>query len=317
MDKLLSIRAFVAVVDTGGFTAAAKILPISRPGVSKHLSELETSLGGRLLHRTTRRISLTQAGKAYYEKCKQILEAVEEAEALVTGISGSPKGVLRINAPMSFGNKWIGPALSSFQKKYPDIEIDITLSDRQIDIVEEGYDATIRITRPSDSSLVARKVSPCRFLLAAAPQYLSFFGTPETIEDLKHHNCLLYRYRPNHNLWSFHRDQQEITVKVSGSLITNNGELLYSAGISGIGVVMLPTCILFKAVQHGELIPLLTDYSIQQASIYVVYPTNRLLSEKVRIFSEFMIKYFAGTPQWDQSIIQHLSRQPEQYDLKN
>jgi DNA-binding transcriptional LysR family regulator len=204
-------------VDTGGFTSAAEILPISRSGVSKHLSELETSLGGRLLHRTTRRISLTQAGKAYYEKCKQILEAVDEAEALVTGISGTPKGLLRINAPMSFGNKWMGPVLASFRKKHPDVEIDITLTDRQIDIVEEGYDATIRITRPSDSSLVARKISPCRFFLGAAPQYLKISGTPKTIEDLKHHNCLLYHYRPNRDLWAFQHHQKEVTVKVSGS----------------------------------------------------------------------------------------------------
>ena len=303
MDKLLSIKAFVTVVDTGGFTSAAEILPISRSGVSKHLSELETSLGGRLLHRTTRRISLTQAGKAYYEKCKQILEAVDEAEALVTGISGTPKGLLRINAPMSFGNKWMGPVLASFRKKHPDVEIDITLTDRQIDIVEEGYDATIRITRPRDSSLVARKISPCQFIIAAAQQYLKLSGTPKTIEDLKHHNCLLYHYRPNRDLWAFQHHQKEVTVKVSGSLVTNNGDLICSAGIHGMGIAMLPTFILYKAIECGKLTPILKDYSIRQSSIYVVYPTNRLLSEKVRIFSEFMARHFAGTPQWDKNII--------------
>ena len=307
MDKLLSIRAFVAVVDTGGFTSAAEILPISRAGVSKHLSDLETGLGARLLHRTTRRISLTAAGKAYYEKSKQILEAVDEAEALVTGISGTPKGLLRINAPMSFGKKWIGPALASFCKTYPGVEIDITLSDRQIDIIEEGYDATIRITRPSDSSLVARKLSPCRFLLAAAPAYLNASGIPESIKDLQHHNCLRYHYRPNRDLWTFQHDKKEITVKVSGSMTTNNGDLICSAGVHGMGIVMLPTFILCEAVESGKLIPILKDSSILPSSIYVVYPTNRLLSEKVRIFSEFMVRYFDGTPQWDQTIMQHLN----------
>ncbi len=299
MDKLLSIKVFSTVVESGGFTAASKILPISRAGVSKHIADLETSLGGQLLYRTTRRISVTQAGKAYYEKCKQILEAVDEADCLVSGLTSNLTGKLRVNAPMSFGNRWLGPMLAKFHGEFPDIEIDITLSDRQVDIVEEGFDATIRITRPTDSSLVARLVAPCRFLVAASPGYLEENGVPVTPEDLANHKCLKYSYRPAPNRWKFSHPDGDREVKVSGPIMTNTGDLLCSAGVNGMGIVILPTFIVSDALRSGLLVPVLKDYTLRESGIYIVYPTRRLLSDKVRKFADFTANYFSLDPEWD------------------
>ena len=299
MNKLLSMKVFTTVVETGGFTSASNSLPISRAGVSKHIADLETSLGGRLLYRTTRRISVTQAGRAYYEKCKQILEAVDDADCLVSGLTSKPTGLLRMNAPMSFGNRWLGPLLAKFHEKFPDIKSDVTLTDRQVDIVEEGFDITIRINRPKDSSLVARRVAPCRFIVAAAPEYLNRFGIPTSPGDLANHQCLLYSYRPNFDKWKFSHPSGDIETRVTGPLVTNTGDLLCSAGISGMGIVLLPTFIISDPIRSGQLVPLLTDYSLGEAGIHVVYPSHRLLSDKVRKFSDFTVDYFNGRPQWD------------------
>ena len=203
MDKLLSIKAFTTVVEQGGMTAAADFLPLSRASISKHLAQLEAELGGQLLYRTTRRISLTEAGRLYYDKCKEILAAVDEADCIVSGLSTQPRGTLRINAPMSFAGRWMGALVAKYNEAFPDILLDMTLSDRQVDMIEEGFDLTVRISRPRDSSLVARKIADCNFLLAGSPGYLSRHGAPTCPQDLVNHRCLLYSYRSSPNQWEF------------------------------------------------------------------------------------------------------------------
>ena len=304
MDKLLSIRVFTAVVEQGGLTAAAQTLPISRASISKHIAQLESELGSRLLYRTTRRISLTEAGRLYYDKCKEILEAVDEADCIVSGLSTQLRGTLRINAPMSFAGRWMGELMARFNKEHPDIHLDITLSDRQVDMIEEGFDLTIRISRPRDSSLVARKLSDCRFLLVGSPEYLSRLGTPSHPNELINHRCLLYSYRPNPNQWVFihAEDGARSTIKVEGPMITNNGEMICASAVHGLGLAMLPTFIVSDAVSDGDLVPVLQHWSVEASGIYVVYPSRRLLTEKIRQFTEMAVNYFDRTPLWDEKI---------------
>lgn len=299
MNKLLAMEVFVAVAEQGGFSAALERLSVSRAAISKHVADLEAELGGRLLHRTTRKVSLTDAGQAYYEKCKEILAAVEDADCIVSGLTSTPKGLLRINAPMSFGHRQMGPMVAAFQQRYPEIRIEMILADRQVDMVEEAFDVTVGITQPADSSLVARKISPCRFLLAASRQYLDSHGQPESPDDLSHHNCLTYTYGPRTKSWSFYRDDQDYKIPISGSFHSNNGDLLCSAAEQGNGVVLLPTFILCDAIKEGKLIPLLPRYRIRPVGIYAVFPSSRLLSAKVRLWVDYMVDQLGEHPHWD------------------
>jgi DNA-binding transcriptional LysR family regulator len=189
--------------------------------------------------------------------------------------------------------------VAEFQQRFPEIQIEMILADRQVDMIEEAFDVTVRITQPADSSLVARKISPCRFLLAAAKQYLDRFGQPETPEDLRHHNCLTYTYGPRTKSWSFYQDDQVYQVPISGDFHSNNGDLLCSAAEHGNGVVLLPTFILCDAIREGKLIPLLPRYKIRPVGIYAVFPTSRMLSAKVRLWVDFMVEQLGERPHWD------------------
>ncbi len=302
MNKLLAMEVFVAVAERGGFSAALEHLSVSRAAISKYVADLESDLGGRLLNRTTRKVSLTDAGRAYYEKCKEILAAVEEADCIVSGLSSTPSGLLRINAPMSFGHRQMGPLVARFQQDYPEIRIEMILADRQVDMVEEAFDVTVRITQPADSSLVARKISPCRFLLAASRQYLDRHGEPGKPEDLGDHNCLTYTYGPRTNSWSFYMGDQVYQIPISGSFHSNNGDLLCSAAEQDNGVVLLPTFIVCDAVKEGKLVPLLTQYKIRPAGIYAVFPSSRMLSAKVRLWVDFLVQQLGEQPHWDSVI---------------
>lgn len=299
MNKLLAIEVFIAVAERGGFSAALEHLPVSRAGISKYVADLETELGGQLFHRTTRKVSLTNAGKAYYEKCKEILAAVEEADCIVSGLTATPTGLLRINAPMSFGHRQMGPLVAEFQRRYPKISIELILSDRKVDMVEEAFDVTIRITQPKDSSLVARKIAPCRFMLAASRGYLKSHGWPNAPKDLTKHNCLTYTYGPRGKTWSFHEGDQVHQVTINGNFDSNNGDLLCATAEHGGGIVLLPTFILCDAARGGRLLPLLQQYIVEPAGIYAVFPSSRMLSTKVRLWVDFMVEQMGDLPQWD------------------
>ena len=301
MNKLQAMEAFVAVVDHRGFNAASSALPLSRSAVSKAVADLEASLGGRLLNRTTRRISLTEAGRAYYARCREILGAISEADGLVSGLSTNPAGTLRINAPMSFGHRQLGPLVAEFRRQYPDIDVELVLADRMVDMVEEGFDITIRITRPADSSLVARRVAPCRFNVVASPDYLARRGRPRSPADLADHECLVYRYAPEPERWRFQHDSELRAVAVNGNLCANNGDMLCAAAIAGAGVAMLPTFITCDAVLGGHLETVLQDHVIPPVGIYAVYPSARFLSAKVRLWVDLLAESLGDHPAWDRA----------------
>ncbi len=299
MNKLQAMQAFVAVVDSQGFNAASETLPFSRAAVSKYVADLERELGGRLLNRTTRRISLTEAGRAYFERCRDILGAVEEADCIVSGMSATPIGTLRVNAPMSFGIHQMGPLVAAFRQRYPEIRVDMVLADRMVDMVEEGFDVTLRIARPGDSSLVARRVAPCRFTVVAAPSYLEAAGRPDRPDDLRHHDCLLYTYAPEKETWRFDSNEGEVSINVGGSLTANNGDMLCAAAIAGAGIALLPTFITCDAVRAGQLVTLMEGFKISPVNIYAVYPSARHLSTKVRLWIDLLIEILGDNPHWD------------------
>jgi len=236
MDTLLSIKVFVQVVEAGSFTVAAERLGISRAMVSKHIQQLEDRLGIRLLNRTTRRLSLTEAGTAYYERCGAVFEALDEADVAATQFASTPKGTLKVNAPVPFGTHHLYPAIADFLRTYPEVRLDLTLQDQMVDLVREGVDVALRIGQLEDSSLVARRLAPARLVVCGAPAYFERHGTPRTPDDLKRHNCLGYAYAESPEIWRFSGRDGEQAVQVSGNIRANNGEVLRAAAIDGLGL---------------------------------------------------------------------------------
>ena len=291
---------FVRVVDAGSFTRAAEQLRISRPVVSKYVSRLENRLGVRLLNRTTRRLSLTEAGRIFHQRSQRGLQDIEQAEAEVSRLQENPRGVLRLNTPMSFGILHIAPLLPEFQARYPDVSIDMNLDDRQVDVIEEGFDVSVRIAELPDSSLVARRLAPCRHVVVAAPSYLERHGTPRTPEDLRDHNIITFSYQASMADWHFVApDKRPVSVAVSGALQVNNSLALREALLAGAGIMRTPTFVVGRDIQAGRLVPLLGNYQALEISIYLVYPQRRHLSPKVRAFVDFMAEKIAATPYWD------------------
>lgn len=299
MDRLTSMEVFVRVVECGSFAGAAAAMNLSRGMVSKHVLALEERLSVRLLNRTTRTLNLTEAGAGYFERCRQIVQDAEEADRAASQLQREPRGDLRINAPMTFGSMHLAPALPDFLCQYPDMSVDLVLNDRVIDLVDEGFDVAIRIARMPDSSLIARKIAPCRMVLCAAPSYLSQFGTPTTAQDLTGHRCLLYSLSASPREWTLSGPDGPVTIRVNGPLRANNGQALMDAAVNGLGILMLPTFIAGDHLADGSLTPILTDFTPQPLTINAVYPHNRHLSAKVRAFVDFMVERFGKTPEWD------------------
>lgn len=302
MDRLDDMLAFIKVVDARSFTAAAARLGLSKSVVSRRLAELEDRLGARLLNRTTRKLSLTEVGQAFYERCTRIIADLEEAERAVGDLHGAPRGRLRLNAPVSFGRLHLAPAIVAFAESYPAIEIDVDLNDRYVDLLEDGYDMAVRIGRLRDSSLVARKLAPCRRAVVASPAYLERFGVPETPEDLTRHNCLLYTNAPTAEQWQFGDGDNLRSVKVGGSMRANNGDLTCAAAVAGLGVAILPTFLCGAALATGDLVRLDLPLHAPDTAVYAVYPQNRHLSSKVRAFVDFLAARFSPGPYWDAAI---------------
>ncbi|MGH6636943.1 MAG: LysR family transcriptional regulator [Gammaproteobacteria bacterium] len=287
MDDLTDIVVFVRVVEAKSFTAAAERLGIAKSVVSKYVTRLEERLGARLLNRTTRRLSLTEAGAALYEGSRLALEEIAIAERCVSHVQAAPRGWLKLNAPMSFGILHLGPALPEFLTRYPEITLDVSYNDRFVDVIEEGYDVTLRIiTALPDSTLVARSLTPIRFVVCAAPLYLERAGVPETPEDLIRHNCLLFTLTSG-NEWHFNGPGGKRSVAVSGSYRSNNGMAIRDMLLAGMGVARTPTFMVGEALQSGALITVLDNYPTESSTLYGVYPHNRYLSPKVRAFVGF------------------------------
>jgi len=303
MDRLTSMAVFRRVVELDGFAAAARDLRMSGAAVSKHVGRLEEGLGVRLLNRTTRRLSLTEAGRTYYDRCARILDDVAEAEQLVTSDAASPRGQLRVNAPMSFGFRHLGPVLPDFLARYPDITIDLALNDRMVDLLDEGWDVAVRIADLPDSSLIARRVGTMRGVLAASPAYVARRGEPADPKDLAGHDCLLYALNARGQGWSFTGPNGPVSVQVQGPLRANNGDVLAAAAEAGLGVVMMPTFIVCDQLRAGTLRTLMPQWTPLTTGIHCVYPPGRHLSAKVRAFVDFLAERFGGAvPPWEEGL---------------
>jgi DNA-binding transcriptional LysR family regulator len=288
LDHLAAMAIFAKVVETNSFTAAARALGSSKSAVSKQVAALEDRLGARLLNRTTRRLALTEIGVAFYDRCSRLVAEAEEAELEVTRMTAEPRGELRINAPYSFGINHVAPRLGGFLAAHPAVSIDLTLDDRYVDLVADGYDLAIRIGNLSDSSLIARKLGMTRVLLVAAPEYWAKHGMPKTPRDLANHECLIYSYRRMGNLWQFGNE----AVRVSGRMHANNGDVLRQVAVAGHGVVIMPSFIIWEDLLAGRLVPALPGHEPPPLGIYAVYPHSRHLSAKVRAFVDYLVAEF-------------------------
>lgn len=299
MDKLEAMNAFVKVVALGSYAEAGRALGLTRSAVSKAVMELEQVLGARLLDRTTRRVGPTEAGLAYYERCIDIVARVEETELQVSRLHDEPKGVLKINAPMSFGAQYLGPAIGDFMTTYPDLKIEITLNDRFIDPIEEGVDVTVRIAALADSSLIARKLAPARIVLVAAPSYLESNGEPSAPVDLENHRCLAYGHTTTLPRWHLTRSGEPIAVAINSVLCSNNGDVLRSAALAGRGIAILPTFIVGPDIAAGRLRVVLSQYPPAELGIYALYAPHRYLAAKTRVLIDYLVKRFGDAPEWD------------------
>ncbi len=302
MDRLTNMKIFTQVVESKSFTAAADKLGLTRAGVSKSVMQLEKQLGARLLNRTTRRVSPTEVGLAYNERCLAILADVEEAELAVSSLHDEPRGRLRINAPMSFAMLHLTGPLTDFMARYPDVKVQLILNDRQVDMIDGGFDIGVRIGALADSSMIARRIAVSHQSLVASPDYVAAHGEPQHPDDLVDHTCLTYGHLATDVRWSFHNTSGEVTVTVPGHLCVNNGDVLRDAAVRGRGIVLLPTFITGPDLRSGKLVRLLSDWERRPADISVIYPPHRFLSAKVRVFIDFLAERFGDKPYWDKGL---------------
>jgi len=300
MGQLEEMQNFIRVVEAGSISKAAGQLGVAKSGVSRRLVELEARLGVRLLNRTTRRSSLTEAGQAYYQRAAKLLTDVAELNAVTADTDALLKGTLRLAVPLSFGLSHLSPAIDEFLKLHPELTINIDFSDRHIDLVGQGVDLAIRIADMSDSTLQARRICPIRLLLCASPAYLDRQGVPRTPGDLKKHRVLQYDIGGGSVLRLEDRQGKEYVVHTRPRIIANNGDFLRDMAMAGHGIILTPSFIAWQAVARGELVSILTDYCTQQRSAYAVYPQTRYLSRRARMFIDFLVDRFGDNPYWDQ-----------------
>ena len=296
MDNLSGLVVFAQVVEARSFTGAARRLGVSKASVSKQLSRLEERLGARLLNRTTRRLSLTEVGAAFYERCARIVAEAEEAELAVTRLNETPRGTLRVDIPVDFGVKYLAPLLPAFMLVTPELKVDVSFNDRFVDLVDEGHDLAIRIGQLPDSSLIARKLGESGSVICAAPEYWDRHGRPSRPADLANHNCFAYSYLATGSEWRLRGPEGDVAVRVSGSLAANNGDMLRQAAVAGLGVVATPLFIACDDLRAGRLEPVLRDCEPPRRGIYAVYPHNRHLSAKVRAFVDFLVEALEPAP---------------------
>ncbi|MGE0358039.1 MAG: LysR family transcriptional regulator [Burkholderiales bacterium] len=300
MDPLSDIAVFVRVVERSSFTRAAEDLELSKAVVSKYLTRLEERLGARLLNRSTRRLSLTEAGSVLFERSRLAIERIEEAQSEVARFQSAPRGRLAVSAPMAFGVLHLGRLLPDFLRAQPGVSLDMRLDDRFVNLVAEGFDMAIRIGALTDSTLVARKLAPCRQVVCASPAYVQARGAPREPADLAAHNCFVYSYAPQGNAWRFSgREGREATVAVTGNLRLNNGLLERDAALAGAGIARLPTFYVGPLIREGRLVALLPGWKPPELGIYAVYPQRQHVPPKVRAFVDFLVGRFGPKPDWD------------------
>ncbi|SET34016.1 LysR family transcriptional regulator [Pseudomonas graminis] len=289
MDRIECMRAFVATVGANGFAAAARALDVPRSKVSKQIQALEEAIGVQLLQRTTRSLHLTEAGAEYYDACRDVIASLDEAEQRARTGMGEIRGVLRVNAPMSFGLSRLGPLIPRFNELHPNVELQVVLSDQQVDPVKGGFDVTIRIASLPDSSMIARSLAPAPRIMVASPDYLAREGTPQTPKDLAHHKCLSYGYLQSGASLQLCNGKETQRVTVSGPLHANNGDILAQAAVAGMGIALLPNFIVERAVADGRLVPVLCDWEAPAITVNAVYPSARRVPMKTRAFIDFLV----------------------------
>ncbi|HZV94144.1 MAG TPA: LysR family transcriptional regulator [Caldimonas sp.] len=301
MLDLNDMVTFARVVEAGSFSAAARRLGTSKSGASKTISRLEKDLGSRLLNRSTRKLGLTGIGTVFYEHCARIVDEAMHAADSVSRLQSDPSGVLRITAPVAFGRLHVAPAVVEYLARYPMVKIDMSVTDRMVDLVEEGFDLAIRITREPGPQLVARDLAPIRRVVCATPGYLGRFGVPQTPFDLERHNCLDYSRFGTQGRWRLQGADGEIVVDVSGSLRIDDDDTLAQAVIAGLGIAMLPTFIVGRELQAGRLQSMLDDYTPIERRVYSVRLPNVRPPVKVRGFIDFLLARFGEVPYWDRA----------------
>jgi DNA-binding transcriptional LysR family regulator len=303
MDRFKSLEVFATAAQRLNFADTAKDLKLTRAMVSKHVADLEARLGVRLFQRTTRRVSLTEAGRALAARAGTLIESLNETEDAVRELHTVLRGKLRINAPVTFGTMHVGPLVARFLNDNPGVEIDLTLNDRAVDLIDEGFDLVIRIGTPQDSSLIMRRLAPARLIIVGAPDYLRRMGMPKKPADLKKHNCLGYTY------WSL-RDEWPLTtangqterVRVKGTLAANNGDVLRAAALEGLGLIMQPAFSIAGDVKAGRLVQVLPDYCPRDLTIQALYAPGAAPNAKLRAFIDVLAKEWSGTPPWERAI---------------
>ena len=309
MDRMTSMATFVKVVESGGFSAAARTLSMSPSMVTAHVQALEERLGVRLLNRSTRRVSLTEVGHSYYERCLQILAEADDADQIAQALQSTPRGTLRLNTSIAIP-PLLAPVIAEFVALYPEVSVNLTMTDRMIDLVEEGFDLAVRNMSVPDSSLVVRRVATYRFVVCGAPGYLAARGIPRQPADLSRHNCLVYSHSAWGNEWRFAGPDGEQSVAVEGNLQANSDNALRLAAVHGQGLALAPSFLLIDEIKSGRLVPILTEFLQTEHAINAIYPHRHHLSAKVRSFIDLLVKHFHEDPGWADACRSRLAANP-------
>ena len=296
MDRLAGMAVFAKVSETKSFSEAARRLGLSKSAVSKHITRLERDLKARLINRTTRRLSLTEVGFAFYEHCARMVAEAEAADLVVSRLHATPSGVLKLTVPSAFGHLQIAPGISALLMRYPEMAVQMAMNDRPVDLAEEGFDVAIRVTQEPPQNVVARKLTTIRWVACAAPEYLGRHGTPHTPQDLEAHNCLFYSFLESSIEWRFRSPGRDARVRAAGNFTANNSEALREAAVRGLGIALLPTFTAAADLREGRLAPVLEQYEVEGAvanDVYALYLPTRYISPKVRAFIDFFVEYFS------------------------
>jgi len=293
MDRFLEMQTFNAVVDAGSFVKAADALAMSKAAVSRYVVDMETRLGVRLLHRTTRRLSLTDEGQIFYVRSKELLAELAEAEDEITSRSDAASGLLRINAPFTFGVLHLAPLWGAFRVRHPNVKLDVTLADRLVDLVEEGYDVAIRIANLENSTLVSKRLATTRMVLCASPQYLKLYGTPKHPGELADHAVISYSYWSTKDEWHFKGPLGPVSVKTNPCIHTNNGDTCRAAALASQGIILQPSFLVGDDLASGKLVELMPEFRSLELGIYAVYPSRKHVSPKVRALIDFLTNHFS------------------------
>ncbi len=296
MDRFLEMQTFSCVVDAGSFVGAADALGVSKAAVSRHVNELESRLGVRLLHRTTRRLSLTSEGEVFLARCRELLSSLNEAEAEITASSDTARGLLRVNVPVTFGIRRLAPLWGEFRERHSQVRLDITLADRLVDLVEEGYDLAIRIGALDSSSLVSRRLTVTRLILCAAPEYLASHGTPEHPDELQDHAVIGYSYFSSGDAWQLEGPEGPVIASTRPCIHSNNGDTCRGAALAGQGIILQPDFLVGDDIAAGTLVELMPEYRAAELGVYAIYPSRRHIAPKIRALIAFLSEHFADTP---------------------